>query len=713
MSPPRRAGYGALFAPVVIERAGGGLSRVADDPAPLQVLRGLAREGAEILGAERTSIWRMGPAGMPLRCLTRFHRSSGTHEDDLAYPDELGRETWRLLERLSVLAMDDVRSAPAPAPVFGNYLQEGQIRAILAVPIRYRGSLAGYLSFEETRGPRAWTPRDRTQAATLAFRLERHWGRMGTSVGTGRLGAPAPPAAAEAPPPRLDTNPGSSPPFLPGDPPGSGSENGTAPEPIGLAEFVDSAVTSGPGVDASTPAAEPEVSPTRAPEPGETPGNPGIRVPGTPTDPSAARPENPEPRLASVTTGSFGHRRELRARLQRLRTLERTGILGTRTAREALHWLDVQEGTLALLEAHLPRDGAALGFLEDAREALDRARDELVRHLGWARQGLGSPGPLEMNALVGGLAVRLGKLTGDRVGLVFAPSSEPVRVVGDPVLLERCLEELVRNARNASVAGERVRIRIQRADLAGGRRAARLVVEDQGVGISPANLPWIFEPWFSTRGDGADGYGLPYVQAVIEGHGGWVDVTSTEGRGSLFTVNLPLLDPLASEAEAGEEEEATRLQGPESTPARPLVLVVEDEPLTARLLRHALEGAGFRVLVSGGGPEALRLVRDHAPSAALLVAERVLDDGMEGMELLRTGRSLQPYLGGILFDRRLRAGGDADLLVRIREAGGIPSDVALVPAPLHPASLVAEARRIASKVPAADEASRGGDSTLH
>ena len=707
MTRPRHGGV-VPFSPVVIERAGGGLDRVAEDPVPIRALRGLAREGAEILGAERTAIWRMGPTGMPIRCLTRFHRSSRTHEDDLAYPDELGRETWRLLERLSILAMEDVRSSPSPTPVLRNYLQEADIRALLAVPIRHRGQLAGFLGFEELDGPRRWTPRDREQAATLAFRLERHWGRVGTSVTPLRRSGAETREAESLRSHRITET------ADPHAPPETGfasrQRETAAPSVSGAGEAVaqgmpdvlkdaGGAVAMRGPVDEAAPEAAARVRIEASPrlrdehrvQAESRAAHLDVRPP--PAGPAPDAQAATLPADASAVVSSFGHRRELRARLQRLRTLERTGILGTRTAREVLHWLDLQEGTLALLEAELEPQGPGPLLLAEAREALGRARGELGSFLGWARHGLLRPPPIELNRLVGGLAVRLGKLTGERVGLLFGPSSEPVHMMAESRLLERCLEELVRNARAASMPGERVRVGVQRAEAPGGRRVARLVVEDRGTGIAASNLPWIFEPWFTTAPEPSDGFGLPFVQAVVEGHGGWVDVTSTEGRGSRFVLNFPLVESLEQGA-SGDDDAETASTGRAGTPA-PLALLVEDEPLTARLLRRALEGAGFRVLAAEGSPEAVRLVQEQAPAASLLVAERVLDDGGEGVELLRAGRTIHAYLGGILLDRRLRAGADDDVLTRVRQAGRIPSDVPLVPAPFDPGALASEARRLA------------------
>jgi CheY-like chemotaxis protein len=616
------------WAPVVIERAGGGLARIAPDDAPLRAIRGLAREAAEHLDVVRTTVWRLGPDGVPARCLTRFHRPTRAHEDDLAYPDELGREAARLLARLSVLAMEDVRSAPTATPALRAYLDEAEVRAILAVPVRVEGQVAGFLAFEETDRPRQWTAADREGASTLAYRLEQHWRRQGRGVGPSQ----APHRASGL------------------------SQGRGAPVPAGAAP---------------------------APETGSAAGSAAqVALPQQP----------PEPRVPVAGSSAFGHRRELRARLQRLRTLERTGIVGTDAAVQALQALHVQDGTLALLAGRLAGSSLEAELLADARETLDRARAELRRFLDWTRHGPGRAAPLELNALVGDLAVRLGKLTGDRVGLLYAPASEPVVLGAESGLLARALEELVRNARAASVPGDRVRVAVQRTEEAGGRPVARLLVEDRGAGIAAADLPWIFEPWYSTRGEAADGMGLPLVQAVVEGHGGWVDVTSTRGEGSRFALNFPLDRPRVEAAteDVGVEPEAPEPDGE----VRPLALLVEDEPMLARLLRRALEGAGFEVRHAEGGAEAGRLLREHGHDAALLVTERVLVDGGEGMALVRGGRAAQPYLAGIVLDRRLRGDADPSVVRRVREASRIPSDVRLLAQPLDPVELGRLAREL-------------------
>jgi signal transduction histidine kinase len=66
-------------------------------------------------------------------------------------------------------------------------------------------------------------------------------------------------------------------------------------------------------------------------------------------------------------------------------------------------------------------------------------------------------------------------------------------------------------------------------------------VADQGQGIPPRDLPNIFDPFFTTKEVGqGTGLGLSIAYGIVEEHGGWIDVASTPGEGSTFTVFLPL-----------------------------------------------------------------------------------------------------------------------------------------------------------------------------
>ena len=100
--------------------------------------------------------------------------------------------------------------------------------------------------------------------------------------------------------------------------------------------------------------------------------------------------------------------------------------------------------------------------------------------------------------------------------------------------IKSVLWNLLGNARDATEADGRVTVRLRRQ--AG---QALLEVEDTGLGISGEDLPRIFDPFFTTKAGGT-GLGLAIVHRVVEAHGGRIAVRSEPGRGSTFSVTLPL-----------------------------------------------------------------------------------------------------------------------------------------------------------------------------
>jgi signal transduction histidine kinase len=109
---------------------------------------------------------------------------------------------------------------------------------------------------------------------------------------------------------------------------------------------------------------------------------------------------------------------------------------------------------------------------------------------------------------------------------------------GDPSRLQRVLTNLIANAVKYSATGSRVAVRIARQD-----GAAVVTIADEGRGIPPTDMPYIFERFrrgSNVEGISGTGIGLTAAKQIIELHGGTIGVESTEGVGSTFTVRLPL-----------------------------------------------------------------------------------------------------------------------------------------------------------------------------
>jgi PAS domain S-box-containing protein len=191
----------------------------------------------------------------------------------------------------------------------------------------------------------------------------------------------------------------------------------------------------------------------------------------------------------------------------------------------------------------------------------------------------------------------------------------------DPARLKQVLYNYLSNAIKFSTTGGRVTVRV----LAEGAEHFRIEVEDDGIGISAADLPRLFTEFqqldsgYSKQHQGT-GLGLALTRRLVEAQGGQVGVRSTAGVGSVFHVVLNRCHGLDAErAQAAAIEDAGAWEGRR-------VLVIEDDQRDQARLVSAFSEAGFQVDAVSDGPYAIRRARDTA-YAALTLDLRLQDRG--------------------------------------------------------------------------------------
>ncbi len=249
----------------------------------------------------------------------------------------------------------------------------------------------------------------------------------------------------------------------------------------------------------------------------------------------------------------------------------------------------------------------------------------------------------------------------------FEPGVGPV--MGDPRRLQQVFWNLLSNAVKFTPIGGDVRVRVGRDGA-----HARLVVTDNGPGISPNFLPYVFDRFrqgdqSTTRVHGGLGLGLSIVRHLVELHGGSVRVESGgEGTGSTFTVELPLLRSAGVErSEEGEAEEKFSSRNAQSAILKGMsVLVVDDEPDALGLLKTLLEMKGARVTAVGSAEAAWGELAGDWPD--LLLCDIGMP-GEDGYQFIRRVRALGTERGRLLPSVALTAyAGEADR-ARALEAG--------------------------------------------
>jgi signal transduction histidine kinase/ActR/RegA family two-component response regulator len=230
----------------------------------------------------------------------------------------------------------------------------------------------------------------------------------------------------------------------------------------------------------------------------------------------------------------------------------------------------------------------------------------------------------------------------------------------DPVRFEQVLTNLLHNAAKYSEPGGRITLTLARE---AGEAVVR--VADTGTGIPADALPHLFEPFMQVartldRAQGGLGLGLTLVKRLVEMHGGRVEAASEGvGRGSVFTVRLPLLP----EARVPVAPEDTRPE-PEVLDASRRVLVVDDNVDAAELLAEVLELDGHEVVVAHDGLAALERVGSFAPEVVFL------DIGLPGLDGYEVARRVRQRPGGKALKLVALTGyGQASDRQRSREAG--------------------------------------------
>ncbi|MDH3593109.1 MAG: PAS domain S-box protein [Planctomycetota bacterium] len=182
-------------------------------------------------------------------------------------------------------------------------------------------------------------------------------------------------------------------------------------------------------------------------------------------------------------------------------------------------------------------DGQKVAQIQDA---LARAESLTRGLLSFTRQRVRARRPVDLDQLALHFAGFAESLAPDRVRLHVEAASEGARVLIDPIDLERVLMNLVVNACDAMPDGGILHLSTRqttRDEKADGFVAITLT--DEGVGIPIEIRDRIFDPFFSTKGEGGSGVGLAIVKEIIESNGGFVRVDSRPGAGTAFHLVLP------------------------------------------------------------------------------------------------------------------------------------------------------------------------------
>ncbi len=334
--------------------------------------------------------------------------------------------------------------------------------------------------------------------------------------------------------------------------------------------------------------------------------------------------------------------KNLEVQMRQTQRLESLGVLAGGIAHDFNNLLTGIIGNASLVTEMLPAQDPARAYLDNLLLASQRAADLTAQLLAYSGRGQFVVGPVNISSVVSEVNLLIAASIPKTVAVHMELDPNLPLVEADRNQMQQLLMNLILNG--AEAVGENrpgaVVVRTSMQSLDEGYINAALSgscldpgvyacveVRDDGCGMGDDTRARIFEPFFTTKFTGR-GLGLSAALGIVNAHKGVIRVYSTPGHGTTFKVWLPAL--------AGMKPEERR----QAAPARPAVLVVDDEEMVRKVAKASLERRGYTVLVASNGREGVDLFA-NVPSIALVILDLTMPV-MNGDEALRRMRQARP-----------------------------------------------------------------------
>jgi PAS domain S-box-containing protein len=345
---------------------------------------------------------------------------------------------------------------------------------------------------------------------------------------------------------------------------------------------------------------------------------------------------------------------DLQQKLERLKKMEALGLLAGGVAHDLNNVLSGIVSYPELLLMDLPRNSPLVKPIETMKASGEKAAAIVQDLLTLARRGVTHTEVLNLNSIVLEYLAspEHEKLISYHPGIQVDPRLEEnlPNVLGSPVHLKKTVMNLVSNAAEAQPGGGKIIISTESCYVEGHLKGyekikegeyVALKIEDYGEGIKPDDLQRIFEPFYTKKvmGRSGTGLGMAVVWGTVQDHRGYIDVKSTPGRGTLFTLFFPLIRepvpkrsaPTPIQAFCGSQES---------------ILVVDDMREQRDIAATILEKLNYRVSAVASGEEAIEFVRHHPVD--LLMLDMIMDPGIDGLETFKRIKAFRPEQIAIL-----------------------------------------------------------------
>ncbi len=370
---------------------------------------------------------------------------------------------------------------------------------------------------------------------------------------------------------------------------------------------------------------------------------------------SIIRNENATPIGIMASFVDVTESRQLETQIQQVQKMDALGQLAGGIAHDFNNLLTAIIGYLQLLLTDAPPGSQMHQDLMQIKAAADRGAGLTKQLRYFTRQASGRRQTLNLNDVAMETYELLRHTFAPEITINIELSEGPCVIAADSNQMSQVLVNLCVNARDAIIErgvatpgkppSGTVSIETSNMELSESQakkivnitpgKYVRLRVSDTGVGMPPELIERLFIPFLTTKtARRGTGLGLAVVYGIVRSHRGFIDVKSEQGKGSVFSVYIPV-------AECPDDDEAVVTTDAVFTRGKGTVLVVDDEAQVRDVMSRVLTGSGYRVLEVENGNSALSLFRERGKEIDLIVLDVVMP-AMGGPETFLRLKEIDP-----------------------------------------------------------------------
>ncbi len=345
----------------------------------------------------------------------------------------------------------------------------------------------------------------------------------------------------------------------------------------------------------------------------------------------------------------ISEQKKMEAEVLRSRNLQSLSTLAGGIAHDFNNLLMAIVGNLSLAKLNTSKNAGSMEYLDEAERITFLGKNLTQQLLTFSRGGKLVRKIIQLESVVASASTDI--LHGSPIQCLFDIPHGVFPVEGDEEQLRQVFENILRNAKEAMPAGGKITIGMRNLRFAPDDRLplieedhVRVSISDEGMGISPENISRAFDPYYTTKGMGAEkgvGLGLAISYAIIKRHGGNISLESTRGLGSIIHVDLPAYKICAEKAP--EDNRSMTKTG--------RILLLDDEELILAIAEELLIYLGYTAITVRSGEEAVAIynqaIKLNEPFDAVIL-DLAVPGGMGGKEVVRELLRLDPNVKAII-----------------------------------------------------------------